>query len=173
MLNKTTQDQRPAVAVSRWSATVGFIVSIAICLGIGALGAGLTSPEIPGWYRSINKPSWNPPDSIFGPVWTMLYVMMGISAWDIWLHAGFRRSVGPLVLFAFQLFLNLAWSWIFFRQHAIGFALIEIVALWLAIVATMVAFFRRSILAGGLLVPYLAWVSFATVLNHAIWQLNK
>lgn len=154
---------------TRW---IGLIVLLMICLGTAGVGAALTNPEIDGWYRTIAKPSWNPPDRVFGPVWTTLYTMMAIAAWLIWKPAGFRAAALPLTLFAVQLLLNSLWSWIFFRMHQPGWAFVELVALWLAIAATTIAFFRRSRLAGWLLVPYLAWVSFACVLNFTIWRLN-
>ena len=156
-------------ALSRW---IGLVVFVAICLGAGALGALATTPELDGWYRTIKKPSWTPPGWLFGPVWTMLYILMGIAAWMVWKPAGFKNSATPLVLFAIQLALNIAWSWIFFSMHEMGWALIEILALWLAIAATTVAFFRRVPTAGWLLLPYLGWVTFASYLNFTIWRLN-
>ena len=154
---------------SRW---IGLVVFIAICLGAGGLGSVATTPEIEGWYQTIQKPSWNPPDYLFGPVWTTLFVMMAIAAWLVWKSEGFKVAAAPLMLFAGQLVLNIAWSWIFFGMHQPSWAFAEIVILWLAIVATMVAFFRRSKIAAWLMVPYLAWVSFASVLNFTIWRLN-
>ena len=151
---------------------IGLAVCLVACLGAGGLGAIATTPEIEGWYRTIGKPTWNPPDSVFGPVWTALYILMAIAAWLAWRPAGFKAAAFPLSLFGAQLLLNVAWSWIFFGLHQPGWAFAEIVILWLAIVATIVAFLRCSRLAGWLLVPYLAWVSFASVLNCAIWQLN-
>jgi len=154
----------------RWT---GLAVFIAVCLGAGGLGAAATTSEINGWYRTIAKPSWNPPDFAFGPVWTTLYIMMAIAAWLIWQPPGAKAAAMPLTLFAAQLILNSVWSCIFFGMHQPGWAFAEIVFLWLAIAATMVAFYRRSIFAVCLLVPYLAWVSFASVLNFAIWQRNE
>lgn len=154
---------------TRW---IGLIIFIAICLAAGGLGAIATTPEIEGWYTTIAKPSWNPPGWIFGPVWTTLYVLMAIAAWLVWKPAGFKAAAMPLTLFAIQLLLNIAWSWIFFRLHEPGWAFAEVVVLWLAIVATTVEFFRCSTIAGWLLVPYVAWVSFASVLNFTIWQMN-
>lgn len=154
---------------TRW---LGLVLFILICLGAGGLGAIVTTPEINGWYRTIIKPEWNPPDWVFGPVWTTLFVLMGISAWLVWKPAGFRDAATPLALFAVQLTFNVAWSWIFFGLHQIGWAVIEILILWAAILATTVAFFRRSKPAGWLLVPYLGWVSFASILNFTIWRLN-
>ncbi len=153
----------------RW---IGLAVFIVACLGAGGLGAIATTPEIEGWYKTIEKPSWNPPDYVFGPVWTTLYVMMAVAAWLIWKPEGYQAAAMPLTLFAIQLALNIAWSWIFFGAHRPGFASAEIVILWLAILATTVAFFKRSQLAGWLMAPYLAWVSFACVLNFTIWRLN-
>ncbi len=154
---------------TRW---IGLAVFIAICLGAGGLGAMATTPEIEGWYTTITKPTWNPPNKVFGPVWTTLFILMAVAAWLVWKPAGFKAAAIPLTLFAIQLLLNVAWSWIFFGMHQPGWAFVEIVILWLAIVTTTVAFFRRSQIAGWLLVPYLAWVTFAAVLNFAIWRLN-
>jgi len=154
----------------RWIALPVFIL---VCLAAAGLGAAATTPEIEGWYRTIAKPAWNPPSWVFGPVWTTLYVMMGIAAWVVWQQAGLVKRGGPLALFAVQLVLNVAWSWIFFGLHQPGWAFAEIIVLWLAIAATMAAFFYYSQAAGWLLTPYLAWVSFAAVLNFTIWQLNR
>lgn len=151
---------------------IGLCVSLLICLTAGGLGAIATTPEIDGWYKTVTKPTWNPPNYVFGPVWTTLFVMMAIAAWLVWRPAGFKAAKVPLFLFAVQLVLNVAWSWIFFGLHQPGWAFAEIVTLWLAIAGTARAFFRRSRFAGWLLVPYLVWVSFATVLNFAIWRLN-
>ena len=156
-------------ATTRW---IGLAVFIAICLGAGGLGAIATTPEIDGWYGTLAKPTWNPPDSVFGPVWTSLFELMGIAAWLVWKPDGFKTAAVPMTLFAVQLVLNVSWSWIFFGMHQPGWAFVEIVILWLAIVAATVAFFRSSQIAGWLMVPYLAWVSFAAVLNFTIWRLN-
>ncbi len=161
--------EQPVKDSVRWIGLVGFIT---ICLGAGGLGAIATTPEIEGWYKMIEKPSWNPPDYVFGPVWTTLFVMMAVAAWLVWRPKGFKAAATTLALFAVQLGLNIAWSWIFFGMHQPGWPFAEIVILWLLIAATTVAFFRRSKVAGGLMVPYLAWVSFASVLNFAIWRLN-
>ena len=120
----------------------------------------------------IIKPTWNPPGSVFGPVWTALYLMMAVAAWLAWKPTGVRAAAEPLTLFGIQLVLNSVWSWIFFGMHQPGWAFAEIVALWLTIATTMISFFRRSQIAGWMLVPYLAWVSFASILNFTIWRLN-
>lgn len=154
---------------TRW---VGLVVLIVVCLGAGGLGAVATTPEIDTWYRTLEKPSWNPPDYIFGPVWTTLYVLMAIAAWLVWKPAGFQAAAVPLSLFALQLGLNIVWSWIFFGMHKTGFAFAEIIVLWLAIVATTFTFAHHSKVAAWLMSPYLAWVTFASVLNFTIWRLN-
>jgi tryptophan-rich sensory protein len=162
-------ERKPTGRGIRW---IGLVVFVAVCLGAGGLGAIATTPEIQGWYKTLAKPTWNPPDSVFGPVWTTLFVLMGVAAWLVWQQGGRKVATLPLALFALQLVLNIAWSWIFFGLHQPGWAFVEIVVLWLAILATTLAFFRCSKLAGWLLVPYLAWVSFASVLNFTIWRMN-
>ncbi len=154
---------------TRW---IGLVVFIVVCLGAGGLGAIATTPEIEGWYKTIAKPTWNPPGWIFGPVWTTLYIMMAIAGWLVWKQAGFKAAMLPLTSFGVQLLLNVAWSWIFFGMHQPGWAFTEIIVLWLAILTTTILFFKKSTFAGSLMVPYLAWVSFASVLNFTIWQLN-
>lgn len=153
--------------------TIGLVAWIALCLAVGAIGSIATTPEIPGWYAGLHKPSWTPPSAVFGPVWTTLYVLMGIAAWLVWRAGGFSAQARPLAWFLVQLALNLAWSFLFFAAHQVGWALVDIVLLWCAILATAVAFRRVSRLAAWLLVPYLAWVSYATALNAAIWSMNR
>ncbi|HET9066152.1 MAG TPA: TspO/MBR family protein [Gemmatimonadales bacterium] len=125
------------------------------------------------WYESLAKPSWNPPNSVFGPVWTVLYTMMGTAAWLVWRRGGFRGGSVALVLFGSQLVLNAAWSYLFFGAHYIGYALLDIVALLVLIVMLIWRFGRIDRRAGWLMVPYAAWVAFATALNASIWQLNR
>ena len=142
---------------------------IFLCLGAGALGALVTAPAIPTWYATLAKPWFNPPNWIFAPVWTALYVMMAVSAWLVWRRGA---SGADRALFVIQLALNIAWSQLFFGLHRVDLALIDIVLLLAAIAAAALSFRTRSAVAALLLVPYLAWVSFATVLNFAIWRLN-
>lgn len=149
---------------------VALIVSLAACFAAAGVGSLATTPNIATWYAGLAKPSWSPPNWIFGPVWTFLYISMAVAAWLVWRKGGLWQWA--LGLFAVQLALNAAWSWIFFGFHMPGAALIEIVALLAAIGAATVAFWRQSPAAGLLMVPYLGWVAFATVLNHAIWRLN-
>ena len=142
------------------------------CLAVGGIGGRWTGSEIPGWYRTITKPSFNPPSWIFGPVWTTLYILMAIAAWLVAESPDSQsRSLG-LALFVFQLALNLAWSWIFFHRHAIGSAAVEVAVLWCAIGATTLVFSRVSAASAWLMAPYWAWVTFASILNAAIWRLN-
>lgn len=127
-------------------------------------------PMTDGWYAALNKPSWQPPSTVFGPVWGILYTLMAVAAWLVWLHKGLAR---PLHLYVGQLAVNAAWTPVFFGMHRIDMALGVIVVLWLAVLTTMVAFFRVRAGAGWLFVPYLLWVSFAAALNLTIWQLNS
>jgi benzodiazapine receptor len=128
---------------------------------------------LPGeWYAGLRKPSWNPPNWIFGPVWTVLYATMGITAWLVWKRGGFAGQRIALSLFLMQLLFNALWSPLFFGLHNAALALLDIVLLWLAVLATFAAFWKAHALAGALLVPYLAWATFASVLNFALWRLN-
>jgi tryptophan-rich sensory protein len=158
--------------MTRVRQAVGLLVFLAVCFSAAALGGAATYPRIEGWYATLTKPSWTPPNGVFGPVWTLLYIAMAVAAWLVWRQKGARGARAPLVLFAVQLGLNVAWSWLFFGLMAPGLGAVDILLLWIAIVATLVAFWRRSIAAGLLLVPYLAWVTFAAALNFAIWRLN-
>lgn len=151
---------------------IALALIVALCLGAGGLGAIATTPEISGWYQTLDKPAWNPPNSVFGPVWTTLFILMAIAAWLVWKRGG-SNARRPLTLFAAQLVLNVGWSWVFFGMHQPGWAFVEIVVLWTALLATVIGFFRCSAPAGWLLVPYLAWVSFAAALNFTIWRLNS
>jgi benzodiazapine receptor len=148
---------------------LGLGVFIILCFAVAGIGGLTTTPNIPNWYATLAKPAWTPPDWIFGPVWSALYLSMALAAWLVWRKGD---ALLPLTLFAVQLSFNAAWSWLFFGLHSPGIAFVDIVLLWLAIVATTIAFWRRSLVAGLLFVPYLVWVSFATVLNWAIWRLN-
>jgi len=145
---------------------------MALCFGVAAAGSLATMPNIPNWYAGLTKPAWNPPNWIFGPVWSALYFSMAVAGWLVWRQDGLRRAAVPMLLFGIQLALNGAWSWLFFGLHDPAAAFVDIVLLWAAIGATMIVFWRRSIVAGLLFVPYLGWVSFAAVLNYAIWRLN-
>lgn len=149
------------------------IVSLALPQLAGALGVIFTSSEIPTWYAGLIKPALNPPSWIFGPVWTLLYVLMGIAFFLVWRKGADKPHVKQaLTVFGVQLALNAAWSPVFFGLHATGTALLIIMALGFAIVATILLFRKIVPAAAWLLLPYLAWVSFATYLNSSIWSLN-
>lgn len=148
------------------------ILFIGICFAAAAIGAIATNESVNTWYRTIARPAWTPPDWVFGPVWTILYLMMAIAAWLVWRNAGFRAAHVPLGLFGLQLALNVVWSFVFFTMQSPGWAFGEILLLWLALAATIVSFWGRSRAAALLLVPYLCWSSFAAVLNFTIWRLN-
>jgi tryptophan-rich sensory protein len=154
--------RHPILGLAGWLA-VSFVAA--------AIGA-VASIDAKSFYGQLAQPSWAPPSSVFGPVWTVLYALMAIAAWMVWRDGGFRVHRTALSLFTMQLALNALWSWLFFAWRLGGWALADIIVLWLLIVATLVAFWRIRPLAGALLVPYLAWVSFAAFLNHAVWRLN-
>jgi tryptophan-rich sensory protein len=149
---------------------IGFI---AVCFASAGLGAAATATSVDGWYQTLTKPSWNPPDWLFGPVWTALYLMMAVAAWFVWRGHGWKAARSALIWFGIQLSLNVLWSFLFFGWQRPGLAFAEIIALWLAIVATGLAFQGKSVTAAWLLAPYLAWTSFATFLNFMIWRLNS
>ena len=151
---------------------VGVALWVAVSFSAGAIGARFTGPAVASWYAQTNKPAWTPPDVVFGPVWSTLYLMMGVAAWLVWRKAGFSGAPGAIVLFGLQLIANAAWSWIFFGLRRFDLAFFEIVILWALILATVVAFWRHDARAGLLLLPYMVWVSYASVLNFAIWRLN-
>lgn len=150
---------------------LGLIGWLAICFVAAAIGA-VASIEASSFYLSLARPTWAPPASVFGPVWSILYTMMAVAAWLIWREGGFRHARPALLLFLVQLTFNALWSWLFFAWHLGALAFIHILMLWVLIVATLVAFWRIRPLAGVLLVPYLVWVSFAVALNYSVWRLN-
>ena len=151
---------------------LGLIVLIVICFAAAGVGGAVTTPKIGNWYSTLAKPSWNPPSWVFGPVWSALYFSMAIAAWLVWRQGGCSGATVPLTLFGVQLILNVLWSCLFFGLRSPGLAFLDVLLLWAAIAATMVMFWQRSMIAGILFVPYLAWVSFASVLNFVIWRLN-
>ena len=150
---------------------IGLAVALAVCFGAAALGGAFTSGAIPGWYAQLSKPAWTPPNQVFGPVWSALYLMMAVAAWLVWRRGG--AIALPLVLFGLQLAFNVAWSGLFFGLHRPGAAFADIIALWGLILATLLTFWRVSAPAGVLMAPYLAWVTFAAALNFSVWRLNS
>jgi len=148
--------------------------SIILCLLAGFIGSLFTRPAIPGWYATLNKPPFTPPSAVFAPVWTALYFLMGISLFLVWrAEKDAPRRQTALIFFALQLILNTLWSILFFGLHSPLAGLVDIACLWAAIVLTIVLFSRISKTAAWLLVPYLLWVSFATLLNASILVLNS
>jgi translocator protein len=148
----------------------GLAAFLAVCLAVMAIGGAVTSTTVDTWYQTLEKPDFAPPDWVFGPVWTVLYIMIAVAGWLVWRRAG----IGNLAqgLFAAQLALNLAWTVLFFGMTWIGVAFVEIVILWIAIAATTKSFWGISKTAAVLFLPYLLWVAYAAVLNGAIWVLN-
>lgn len=156
----TDTPKRRLLALAGW---------VLLCFTAAAMG-GLFMPG--EWYGTLNKPTWNPPGWVFGPVWSALYTMMAVAAWLVWRQGGWGRQRKPLLIFLPQLALNALWTPLFFGLHWIGVALAEIILLWLAIAWTLAAFWNVQRTAAWLLAPYLAWVSFAAVLNGTLWRLN-
>ncbi len=155
---------------SQWVVLAGFVL---LCLGVGAVGGWVTAAAVRDWYPALVKPAWNPPSWIFGPVWTTLYVMMGVAAWLVWRsNPRFSAIRLAMILFFVQLALNCLWSFLFFGGRSPGLALVDIAALFVVLGLTVTAFFPHSKPAGFLLLPYLAWVGFATALNASMWWLN-
>ena len=145
--------------------------SLVFTFVFAAIGAFATS-QAGQFYQQLDRPQWAPPGSLFGPAWTVLYALMAVAAWRVY-RTGVERSVRPeLTLYVAQLVLNALWSWLFFAWHNGPLAFVEIIVLWLAIAATIVAFGRRDRLAGLLLLPYIGWVTFAGALCYSIWQRN-
>lgn len=149
-------------------------VSLLLPLAVGGVAGLFTQPEITGWFRTIRKPAWQPPNWLFAPVWTLLYIFMGLALYLVWKNPAMHSQKRAAVLFwSVQLLFNFLWSFIFFKQHQIGLALADILLLWLFILLTIFAFAKTNRAAAWLLVPYISWVSFAAMLNLAILQLNR
>jgi tryptophan-rich sensory protein len=151
---------------------VALVCFLGACLAVSAIGGAITATSVGAWYQTLQKPAFKPPDGVFAPVWTALYVLIAIAGWLVWRHRQAEGRQTALATFAVQLGLNIAWSACFFGLQQIGLALVNIVILLAAITANMVLFWQIDRLAGLLFVPYLLWVAFATVLNAAIWLLN-
>jgi len=167
-MNMTIQPLPQRSASRQAIALVGWLLLTFAFAGVGALA----SLRAETFYTQLIRPTWAPPSWLFGPVWSVLYLLMGIAAWLVWRSRGFRIHRGALVLYIVQLVANALWTWLFFAWHRGAMASIEVVLLWLLILATLVSFWRRNALAGVLLLPYLAWVTFASALTLAVWRLN-
>ena len=151
---------------------LALVLFLALCLGVSAVGGLITATSVGTWYATLQKPSFNPPNWLFAPVWTTLYVLMGIAAWRIWLRPGSQARRTALAVFAVQLGFNLLWSVLFFGLQAIGMALAEILLLLVLVTVNMLAFWRIDRPAGALFIPYVLWVGFAALLNASLWLLN-
>jgi len=175
---------------------IKFFTSIIICELAGVAGSFFTVPSIGSWYKNLNKPGFNPPSWLFGPVWTIIFVLMGIALYIVWsekwkvkneinfkrakpwnswskkLLSGRWQKANIILIFIFQLVLNVLWSAIFFGAHSPAVAFFELLMLWFAIIFTIINFYRVSKVAALLLLPYILWVSFAAILNYSIWMLN-
>ena len=158
-------------SLSKQKQILGLLAWLAICFLASGIGVA-ASLGAASFYGQLVQPSWAPPPSVFGPVWTILYALMGLAAWLVWRAGGFRANRSALTLFLVQLAVNALWSWLFFAWHRGALAFADIALLWLLIVVTLVSFWRVRPLAGALLIPYLLWVSFAAALNFSVWQLN-
>jgi len=155
------------------SKIIKLVVAILVCQIAGFVGSIFTTPSIPTWYATLEKPDFTPPNSVFAPVWTTLFVLMGVSAYLVWNKGLGNRNVRTaLLIFGIQLALNMLWSFLFFGLHSPPYAFFEIIVLWLAILLTILNFFKITRAAGWLLIPYIIWVSFAAVLNFYIVRLN-
>jgi translocator protein len=149
---------------------LGFAGWVAVSFATALIGSRFMPGE---WYASLAKPSWNPPNAIFGPVWTVLYILMAVSAWLVCRRAGVSGAGAALGLFFVQLVLNAMWSYLFFGLHRPDIAFFDIVVLWAVILAVVLLFWRVDQLAGVLMLPYLAWVGFALFLNCTLWRMNS
>ena len=148
------------------------VAAIVGCELVGVLGGVFTASAIPVWYMNLNKPVFSPPNWVFGPVWTLLYLLMGIAVYLVWIQKSTQKTKISLTFFIAQLIFNFLWSVLFFAMQSPLFALVDIIILWLLIVGTIIKFYPLSKIAAYLLVPYLVWVSFATILNASIVVLN-
>jgi tryptophan-rich sensory protein len=145
---------------------------LVVCYGVSAVGGLVTEHAVETWYQTLAKPGVNPPDWVFGPVWTVLYGLMAVAAWLVWASADNVARRRGIVWFCAQLAVNLMWSFVFFGARMLGLAVVDIALLWALIAVTMVFFFKVSRAAGWLMVPYLGWVTFAGYLNWAVWMMN-
>lgn len=159
------------LSVTRTRKNLSLAVLVVVCYSAAAVGGLATAGSVSDWFQTLNRPSFQPPDWLFGPVWTVMYGLMAVAAWLVYVKTSRFRSI-PMALFAVQLGLNIAWSIIFFGLHRPGLAVLDILLLLVAIIATTIAFWKVSVTAGSLMLPYLAWVVFAAVLNFSLWQLN-
>lgn len=170
--NRAKSPQAADTRKDRRRKFVALCAFLLLTYAAAAVGSALTSSALPSWYADLNKPAWTPPGNVIGLVWTILYALMAIAAWLVWRRGGLSGQRPAMVLWLSQLALNTGWSAVFFGLRAPGLALIEILVLLSAVIATTLVFWRNSRTAGALMLPYAAWVAFATFLNWTIWRLN-
>ena len=157
-----------------WTDIIKLIVSIVVCEGAGGIGAIFTTPAIQTWYSSLKKPDFTPPNSVFGPIWITLYLLMGIAVFLVWREGlGQAGVMVAFIVFWVQLVLNILWSVIFFGLKSLLGGMVMILLLWIAIIVNIIMFFSVLPIAGGLLIPYIIWVSIAANLNVQVWKLNR
>ena len=154
-----------------WKQLFGLLGWLAVTFAAAALG-GFASATAGDFYQQLARPAWAPPSWLFAPAWTLLYILMGVAAWLVWRERGVRRVRTALLLFLVQLAVNAAWTWLFFVWRLGALALADVLLLWALILCTVVAFWRVRPVAGALLLPYLAWVTFAAALTYAVWRRN-
>jgi benzodiazapine receptor len=162
-------ETQPAVRPNSIIVLIGWL---ALCFGVAGVSSVFSAGSIPTWYAGLVKPALNPPNQVFGPVWTVLYACMSVAAWITWRTRPSPCRTRGLRLFFVQLALNFLWTWIFFGRHQMGVAFADILALWVGILLTLLTFKKMSTTAAWLMAPYLAWVTFAAYLNFALWRLN-
>lgn len=150
------------------------LISVMVCESVGFISGFLTMTDMNIWFDTLNKPSWNPPSDLFGPVWTALYLLMGVSLWLVWKSpVPYEAKKKPELIFIIQLLLNFCWSFLFFKCHSPSLAFADIILMLIAILLTIISFSKVSRLAAVLLIPYIGWVSFAAILNYTIWIMNS
>lgn len=171
-MNSTRATNAPAANRRILRNALALAVFLSLTFGVATLGGIATSSSVGTWYQTIEKPAWTPPGSTIGTVWSILYFLMALAAWLVWLKTGLRGGAKPLGLWIAQLALNLAWSFLFFGLRNPGLAFAELAILWTFIAMTTVAFLRARAAAGILMIPYLAWVTFAGFLNATVWRMN-
>ncbi|MEI6890392.1 MAG: TspO/MBR family protein [Bacteroidales bacterium] len=158
--------------MKKLNTSIKLVCSLLLTLGTGAVAGLFTAKAVPEWYASLNQPSFSPPNFVFGPVWTALYILLGVSLFLVWKLDSVKERNLAILAFLIQLILNFGWSFIFFYFKMIGFALVEIVILWIAIVIMLYLFYKIKPLAAYINIPYLLWVTFASILNSAYYFLN-
>lgn len=152
---------------------IGLVIFLILCFGLGGIGSIFTSRGVTEWYGTLAKPSWTPPNKVFGPVWSLLYLLMAIAAWKVWANYGFSKASLPLAFFGFQLLLNLAWPFLFFGKRNPKAAFIDICILWVIVLVTLITFWQHDQISGCLFIPYILWVTYAVTLNYGIIRLNS